>query len=112
MRLQPPPGADFTLNEIAWDLETLRILMQQMLIRFHTGPADVIRAWDDSGDFQLDKREFVQNMRKFFDDQHADLWDSEVQPIVEQAFGAIQEVTIVGADGKRRDAGGRQEGSG
>lgn len=106
MRLQPPPGADFTLNEIAWDLETLRILMQQMLIRFHTGPADVIRAWDDSGDFQLDKREFVQNMRKFFDDQHADLWDSEVQPIVEQAFGAIQEVTIVGADGKRRDAGG------
>ena len=103
--LQLPPGADFTLNEIAWDLETLRILMQQMLIRFH-GASRRDSAWDDSGDFQLDKREFVQNMRKFLDDQHADLWDSEVQPIVEQAFGAIQEVTIVGADGKRRDAGG------
>ena len=92
MRLQPPQGADYGLDQIVWDLETLRILMQQMLVRSHLGPADVIRAWDHSGDFELDQEEFVDNMRSFFADEHSDLWQNEVRPVVAQAFLAIQAV--------------------
>ena len=92
LRLQPPPGATFPLREIVWDLETLRILMQQMLVRSHLGPADVIRAWDKSGDSELNLEEFVENVRHFFADENDNLWKTEVRPVVEEAFTAIQTI--------------------
>lgn len=58
LRITVPPGASFSLAEMAWDVEpsafesveSLRILMKQMLIHSCVSPGDVMRAWDRTGD--------------------------------------------------------------
>ena len=63
MRLEPPPNAPYTLEDVAWDEETLRLLLQKMLSRFGVGPSDLMRAWDKSGDGLLDRREFSREIQ-------------------------------------------------
>ena len=52
--------AGLTLDTIKWDVEALRLMLQQMLIHHNVGPADLISAWDSSGDKQLGQVEFHQ----------------------------------------------------
>ena len=62
------------MGKLAWDVEpsafesveTLRILIQQMLLESAVSPSDLMRAWDRSGDKTLDKREFVANCKRLF----------------------------------------------
>ena len=50
MRIELPAGCPHTLEEIVWDVETLRILMQQMIERCHSTPMDLIQGFDRSGE--------------------------------------------------------------
>lgn len=63
MRLQPPPGSSFSLCHAIWDVETLRVLLQQMLTRCGVGSIHLMSAWDRSGDFTISKREFLDGLR-------------------------------------------------
>ena len=54
LRVAPPPGAGYTLAEIAWDVDTLHWLIHGMLER--AGPAastDLMRLWDINKDGRL-----------------------------------------------------------
>lgn len=56
-----PPKSTFTLADLEWEVkpsahksvETLRVLMQQMLLRQEASPPDLMRAWDRSADRQV-----------------------------------------------------------
>lgn len=90
MRLEPPPGSSFSLIQIAWDVETLRVLMQQMLARCEIGTAHLMSAWDRNGDFTISKREFLSGLRGFVRNyEHVKLWEHELRSIAEAAFVAI-----------------------
>lgn len=86
MRLRPPPRATFTLDEIMWDGETLRLLLQQMLVTHGVSVAELMQAWDRNGDGRLSRREFLEEVRVYFQDLHPDLWESEVRQVAEEAF--------------------------
>ena len=90
MLLEPPPKHD-SLDELVWDVETLRQLLQQMLDSYGVGVADLMAAWDASGDGQLSVREFEQEVCNLFRDEEPALWREEVQPVVHQAFGEIDQ---------------------
>lgn len=97
LRLSVPPGSDFDLSEIAWDVEpsafesveSLRILMQQMLLRSSISPSDLLRAWDRSGDKQLDKREFKSNVKRLVREA-PHLWQRELHRVADHAYSIIQ----------------------
>ena len=38
LKLEPPAGATYTLDQIVWDVDTLRFLLQRMMARFVVGP--------------------------------------------------------------------------
>lgn len=86
MRLQAPSGEGSALGRLAWDESTLRVLLQQALERCHVGPTDLIRAWDTSGDGQLNESEFVSRMQKLFDGHGDDLWRNEVHAYAQHAY--------------------------
>lgn len=98
LHIDVPPGASFSLVDMAWDVEpsayesveSMRLLMQQMLLLNNCSPTDLMRAWDRSGDKQLDKREFVINIKKLFR-AAPELWKREVHRVAEAAFGIIQD---------------------
>ena len=91
MRLEPPPGARYSLDDVQWDLESLRLLVGQMLERCQMGVGHLMAAWDKNGDRSVDRGEFVANMQTFFKGRpHAqDLWENEVEPIVKQSYAQI-----------------------
>lgn len=97
LTVEVPPGSDFALADIDWSaepsareaVESLRILMQNMLVARSVLPSDLMRAWDRSGDRQLSKREFVMNVRGLFR-QHPELWKRELQKVASCAFVEIQ----------------------
>ena len=62
MRLEDP-SAPYRLRDVQWDAETLRVLIQRMLRRNNLTPADLIAAWDTSGDGVLDKCEILSAVR-------------------------------------------------
>ena len=42
LSLEPPPGSKYELNEIAWDVRTLQMLIRQMLGRAGVSTADLV----------------------------------------------------------------------
>lgn len=90
MRLQPPPNVSYTLSDISFDVETLRLLLLQMLIRSNVSVGSMIKAWDVSGDGELSLREFSKEVHRSFADERngAKLWD-EVYPVVCDAFKEV-----------------------
>ena len=98
LRISVDPDAPYTLESICWDVEpsafesveSLRILMKQMLIRSSVSPGDVMRAWDRSGDKQLSRREFVSNIRNLLKHEPS-LWQRELRRVAEHAFRLIQD---------------------
>ena len=92
MRLCPPPP--MTLDNLEWDVESIRILMQQMAVRANMSPAELFRAWDRDGDKKLTKKEFTDTMYHwFFHQELPDLWDNEVLPVAKRAFDDISNFT-------------------
>lgn len=88
LRLEPPPGV--ALNDVLWEVDTLRLLMQQMLKRAGHGILDLIRSWDQSGDQQISLNEFVDEIRNFFRDvKPKTIWELEVDPVVRQTFREV-----------------------
>ena len=94
MSMQPPEGSPLTLNEIYWDEDVLRLMIQQMMSRAHVGPVHVIRAWDKNKDGQLTMKEFVNALHGFFRTSEG-LWEREVEPLARSAFisMATQDIT-------------------
>ena len=88
MKLELPSDCPYTLEQIAWDVETLRALMKRMLATAQVGTGHLMKVWDKSGDGELSLSEFVTEMAVFFR-EHPDLWTHEVAPIVEAAFEEI-----------------------
>ena len=82
-RLRPPNG-EFTLDEIFWDVETLRILIKDMLQHCRSGPRDLIQVWDSSGDGELSLREFLSHIQRLVDNER--LWKDEVEEVARHAF--------------------------
>ena len=89
LRLVCPAG--LTLDTIKWDVEALRLMLQHMLSYHNVGPADLINAWDSSGDSQLGQAEFHKHIMELFKDEHEDLWQSELDGIVGAAFVAVSQ---------------------
>ena len=90
LTLEPPKGAQYTLDEIKWDVDTLRIMLNLALDRANAGPNDLFQAWDKSGDNKISRPEIHFHIRSFFKDFHPDLWESEVLHVVEGAFVGMQ----------------------
>lgn len=88
MTIQPPADAPYTMDEIVWDVPTLRMLMQQMLARFNVSSVELMSQWDNSGDGKLSLAEFQEAIRKLFGD-HKVLWEREARAVVTQAFAEI-----------------------
>ena len=103
--IEVPPDADFALGDLAWDVEpsafeaveSLRLLMQNTLLGSSFSPGDLLRAWDRSGDKQLDRREFVRNVRRLLRKEPF-LWQRELHRVASAAF------TIIQADGSDVDS--------
>ena len=84
LRLELPLGA--MLEQVAWDVESLRILIKQMLERCHANPADLVRKWQGAR-MGLQRKPFVQKVQEsFFKGSDAELWTSEVEPVAHEAF--------------------------
>ena len=96
LKIQPPPGAAYTINDIVWNVETLRTLMQQMIARSGVGTTHLIDNWDKSGDGELSMREFSKAVETCFIDLDPKLWQGEVKPVVELAF---KDMDLVGRHG-------------
>lgn len=90
MRLQPPEGAEYSLDDLMWDCETLRILMMQMLERCNANPYDLLAQFQHSksNDGVLDKREFLSMMRSMLNG-HERLWEMTVRAVADAAFEEI-----------------------
>ena len=90
MTLQPPNG--LPLNAVAWDVEALRTLLVDMLMRCKIGTVDLMRVWmgkvNKASDGLL-KDEFVSAIHDMFFSSHKALWEEEVQPVVERSFDAV-----------------------
>jgi len=93
MQLQAPLGArSSSLLDVSWDVESLRVLLKQMLERSQMGTAELMRAWDRSGDFTIGKHEFLEGIRGFLRAyEQRPLWEQEVRPVAEQAFTIINQ---------------------
>lgn len=95
-----PANSPFTLADIGWEVqldfdrenavESLRLLMQDMLLANTVTPNDLLRAWDRTGDKQLDRREFMMNVRRLFRNA-PELWKREVAKVADHAFVMIQQ---------------------
>ena len=73
LRMLPPPGAECTLEEIAWSVDVLRPMLLSSMQRGYIGSGDLISAWDKNGDGDLSEFEFVGKMRTLFAG-HDRLW--------------------------------------
>ena len=83
------------LDEIAWDVETVRILMQQMMERCQLNTNVLMKAWDKNGERSLDRIEFASHVRLCFsindDDEWADdLWEVDLEPVLREAYSEIK----------------------
>lgn len=87
MRLEMPAGSNLTLEEIAWDADTLTLLLQQMLEKNGVGSADLMRMWDSGGNGELSMREFVAGIGSLIDSDK--LREREVEPAAREAFEDI-----------------------
>ena len=89
MRLQPPPGVS-SLENVIWDVETLRILLQQMLARYGVSIGELMSAWDRNGDFTVQRLEFLDGLRGFCSEyERVQLWEREVAKVALEAFTRI-----------------------
>ena len=87
LRLEPPTHATFSLADIIWTVETLRILTHQMLTRRKVGVRALVDAWDQTGDRTLSLRDFVANVKSLVKDN--ELWETDVKDVASQAFNDI-----------------------
>lgn len=89
MRLQPPPGVS-SLENVVWDVETLRILLQQMLARYGVSIGELMSSWDRNGDFTVQRLEFLDGVRGFCSEyERVQLWEREVANVAMEAFTRI-----------------------
>ena len=93
LRLEPP-NPDWSLEEIVWNVETLRILTQQMLQRARVGPHDLLAEWAMSrgrndDELSFTRREYLNFMQGYFLPDYEQLWLAEVEPVVSMSFHAI-----------------------
>ena len=111
LTLQPPNG--LPLSAVAWDVEALRTLLVEVLIRCKIGPVDLMRVLIGSnasdlpgtpqqirrassanvakpkGSDGLLKDEFVSAIRDTFFASQKSLWKKEVLQVVERSFDTI-----------------------
>ena len=66
MRIEPPHNAPWNLDDIQWDCEALRLLLEAALTRCRAGATDLIKAWDRSGDKSLDREVYHTIARALF----------------------------------------------
>ena len=91
LRLEPPPGAVYTLRDILWNVDSLRFLLQQSLKRGNVNVTDLMKAWNSSQDGQLSRREFLLKMQAFFKEDDAQLWETDVKSIALDAFNEMDD---------------------
>lgn len=109
LSLQPPPGAAWALGDIEWDVETFRSLLRQNFKAHDVKIADVIKAWDRTGDGQLSESEYLHHMELFFMSSSSSaasmalrqLWQQEVRSVALSAFHVVAAI----------DPNGHEEGS-
>ena len=84
---KPPSWATYTADGIAWDAETLRAQLQQLLARARPpiSSHDAVIAWDRLGTGQLGRKDFVEGIRNFFVASE-ELWVQEIEPLAISAF--------------------------
>ena len=79
-QLQAPAGA--TLDEVVWNVESLRTLMRQMLFREQVGPHNLLGKWRATSIGNkdgVDRHEFGFALwEATFQYEHVDLWQAEV----------------------------------
>lgn len=105
MQLRPPDFESCTLDDIEWDVNTLRTCILQSLHRCRAGPIDLMRAWDKSGDNVLSLQEWLREIRSMvprntsssandgIDDDTLGgerLWRRELRAVAEAAFRDVE----------------------
>lgn len=81
---------EYELDELVWDADELRHQIHIMCGHCKISTADLLRAWDRSGDRTLNQREFMHSIGELFrSGGHEKLWKEEVQPIAADVFKSI-----------------------
>jgi hypothetical protein len=84
LRIVAPRG--MTLDNVLWNVEALRVLLQDMLLRNKMDPSALTKSWDRNGDYRLYRKVFLQKIQSFFAGEDPDLWEHEVYLVAEEAF--------------------------
>lgn len=89
MPVEPPDGATWSLCDVAWDGETLRMLIGAALARHRVAsPTALLSAWSAEGKQHLSRDEFVHALQTTFFEGQPTLWQSELAPLADEAFVA------------------------
>ena len=100
----PPDESEYTLSDIDWTEASLRLMFHKMLTRSKLGALDVIKAWDNDGNGEVQLKEFLQHLGALFQG-HEKTWKEEVEPLSKFIFNRmactttrdrIQEVRLSG----------------
>lgn len=79
MPIAPPDGAVWRLEDVAWDVDVLRVLVVAALERHEcTSAAQILHAWDLNADGFVNLEEFAYKMRTTFFPNEPLLWSREV----------------------------------
>ena len=88
--LHPPVGV-MSLSELVWELDTLRVLIADVIARGGHGPADLLRLWKcEKG---LNKEMWIAKVQETFfsaTEELNDLWESEAKAVAADAFIVIE----------------------
>ena len=83
MRFTVPQGVA-SLADIHWDIETLRLSIKLMLKESGVGPDFMMKAWDKTGDGELNRGEFLKEVKNIVGDDK--LWEDELQEVATNAY--------------------------
>ena len=70
-----------------WNSDTLRLSLQQTLMKAHLAPVNLLLAWDADQGGQMERKEFVRNMKKLVADH--DLWEDHLREVTQQTFETV-----------------------
>ena len=95
MALELPEGADYTLFDLVWDMDTFRALLAITLDKHRITSSTLLKAWDETNDGSLNRTEFMQKVKStFFSTGSLEaLWNMDVGKVAGRTFNAIAGAT-------------------
>ena len=91
----PLPVGVASLDDLYWDTDVLRTLIDEALQRCQAGAADLFRAWNGRRGLTRDQWEF-KVQKSCLRTANVDLWVNELQPVISKAFDVVNDLVTGG----------------